>query len=129
MSFSEFRRMSTQISDKVYISLSKLSSKISSKNLHALLKYHQSTCILTVLDNIYCSFRVYCYKISTHPYWCNFILVCIIISSALLAAEDPLDSKSLRNQVGLLTGTGINHKEYVVSIITSVYGACLNQKI
>jgi len=44
-------------------------------------------------------FRVLCYTVSTHSYWCNFILVCIIVSSALLAAEDPLTPHSPRNKV------------------------------
>merc|ERR1719474_1719059 len=38
--------------------------------------------------------RILCWKIQSHPIMGNFILVCIIISSALLACEDPLRSKS-----------------------------------
>ena len=45
------------------------------------------------------SFRVFCYKFISHSYFSNFILVCILISSALLAAEDPLRPNSSRNQV------------------------------
>ena len=43
--------------------------------------------------------RVACYKICTNHYWGNFILVCILISSIVLAAEDPLDAKATRNLV------------------------------
>jgi len=40
------------------------------------------------------SLRVFCHWLQGHPIMGNFILVCIIISSALLACEDPLRSKS-----------------------------------
>jgi len=40
------------------------------------------------------SLRVFCHWLQGHPIMGNFILVCIIISSALLACEDPLKSKS-----------------------------------
>ena len=54
---------------------------------------------LTIVVNVAHRFRVICYKISIHPYWLNFILFCIIVSSALLAAEDPLNPDSRRNEV------------------------------
>eukprot|EP00096_Caligus_rogercresseyi_P004791 TRINITY_DN1928_c0_g2_i1.p1 TRINITY_DN1928_c0_g2~~TRINITY_DN1928_c0_g2_i1.p1 ORF type:complete len:1446 (-),score=320.23 TRINITY_DN1928_c0_g2_i1:115-4299(-) len=44
-------------------------------------------------------FRVMCYDFCNHSYFANFILVCIMVSSASLAAEDPLHSKSPRNIV------------------------------
>lgn len=44
-------------------------------------------------------FRVMCYNFINHGVISNFILVCILISSASLAMEDPLDSKSRRNQI------------------------------
>ena len=44
-------------------------------------------------------FRVICHKICCHPYFANIILACILISSAMLAAEDPLKANSPRNQV------------------------------
>ncbi|UYV76435.1 hypothetical protein LAZ67_14000397 [Cordylochernes scorpioides] len=44
-------------------------------------------------------FRIICHCFVNHPYFCNFILVCILISSAMLAAEDPLDAASDRNRV------------------------------
>merc|ERR1719483_1827688 len=38
--------------------------------------------------------RIFCHWLQGHPIMGNFILVCIIVSSALLACEDPLQSKS-----------------------------------
>ena len=49
-----------------------------------------------VQDN---SLRIFCHWLQGHPIMGNFILVCIIISSALLACEDPLRSGSPINQV------------------------------
>jgi len=40
------------------------------------------------------SLRIFCHWLQGHPIVGNFILVCIIVSSALLACEDPLQSKS-----------------------------------
>ncbi|CAG2163960.1 unnamed protein product [Oppiella nova] len=42
-------------------------------------------------------FRVMCYQIQEHSYFGNIVLCCILISSGMLAAEDPLDAKSHRN--------------------------------
>ncbi|XP_026318238.1 muscle calcium channel subunit alpha-1-like [Hyposmocoma kahamanoa] len=44
-------------------------------------------------------FRVFCYKVSASSTFGNIILVCIMLSSAMLAAEDPLDAaqKGSRN--------------------------------
>jgi len=39
-------------------------------------------------------FRVFCWKVQAHPIVSNIILVCILVSSAFLACEDPLRSKS-----------------------------------
>ena len=44
-------------------------------------------------------FRVLCWKIQAHPICSNIILVCILVSSAFLACEDPLQSKSNINQI------------------------------
>merc|ERR1719471_1296509 len=44
-------------------------------------------------------FRVLCWKIQAHPICSNIILVCILVSSAFLACEDPLQSKSTINQI------------------------------
>lgn len=45
--------------------------------------------------------RVFCHWLCNHSYFGNVILVCIMISSAMLAAEDPLSASSPRNQVRL----------------------------
>ena len=45
------------------------------------------------------SLRIFCHWLQGHPVMGNFILVCIIVSSALLACEDPLQSNSPINQV------------------------------
>lgn len=58
--------------------------------------------ILTVLClNVTFLFRirVICYKIATNKYFVNFVLILIIVSSILLAAEDPLNASAKRNQV------------------------------
>lgn len=44
-------------------------------------------------------FRIFCHWVCNHSYFGNIILVCIMISSAMLAAEDPLKSTSPRNLV------------------------------
>uniref|UniRef100_A0A1B6BZP2 Voltage-dependent L-type calcium channel subunit alpha n=1 Tax=Clastoptera arizonana TaxID=38151 RepID=A0A1B6BZP2_9HEMI len=43
--------------------------------------------------------RVFCHWLCNHSHFSNVILVCIMVSSALLAAEDPLDSSSFRNKI------------------------------
>nr|XP_042903627.1 voltage-dependent calcium channel type D subunit alpha-1 isoform X3 [Parasteatoda tepidariorum] len=45
------------------------------------------------------SFRVLCHKITNHSYFTNLVLACILISSAMLAAEDPLSSDTPRNKI------------------------------
>jgi len=45
--------------------------------------------------------RVFCWRMCTHSYWGNFILLCIMVSSGVLAAEDPLRAQSPRNEVRL----------------------------
>ena len=44
-------------------------------------------------------FRVSCYNFINNSIIGNFLLICILISSASLAAEDPLDANSKRNRV------------------------------
>lgn len=44
-------------------------------------------------------FRVFCHWLCNHSHFGNIILVCIMFSSAMLAAEDPLISDSPRNKV------------------------------
>ncbi|CAH1158375.1 unnamed protein product [Phyllotreta striolata] len=44
-------------------------------------------------------FRVFCHWFCNHSYFSNMILVCIMVSSALLAVEDPIDTNSETNKV------------------------------
>jgi len=46
-------------------------------------------------------FRIVCHKLCNHPYYCNVILLCILISSMMLAAEDPLFANIERNQASV----------------------------
>ncbi|XP_043233956.1 voltage-dependent calcium channel type D subunit alpha-1-like, partial [Amphibalanus amphitrite] len=47
------------------------------------------------------SFRVFCHWFCNHSYFGNVILVCILVSSAMLAAEDPIQTSdnSSRNRI------------------------------
>ncbi|XP_055884029.1 muscle calcium channel subunit alpha-1-like isoform X4 [Biomphalaria glabrata] len=58
-------------------------------------------------------FRIICHRICNHSYFGNFILVCILISSASLAAEDPLNATSERNEI-------LNKFDYVFTAIFSI---------
>ncbi|XP_045779667.1 muscle calcium channel subunit alpha-1-like isoform X8 [Maniola jurtina] len=75
-------------------------------------------------------FRVFCYKMSSSSTFGNIILVCIMLSSAMLAAEDPLDAaqKGFRNwllsQFDIFF-TGIFTLELFLKLIT--YGLILHQ--
>ena len=42
-------------------------------------------------------FRVACHRFINHNYFGNVVLICILISSGMLAAEDPLNATSHRN--------------------------------
>ncbi|GFR01349.1 voltage-dependent calcium channel type D subunit alpha-1, partial [Trichonephila clavata] len=44
-------------------------------------------------------FRVFCHRVINHSLFGNIVLACILISSAMLAAEDPLSSDTPRNKV------------------------------
>ncbi|KAF6775427.1 hypothetical protein AHF37_04395 [Paragonimus kellicotti] len=57
-----------------------------------------TTLILPLIQFVANSFRVACHEICNHSYFNNIVLVCILVSSAMLAAEDPLDASSARNQ-------------------------------
>lgn len=48
-------------------------------------------------------FRIFCHKLCNHGHFGNIILVCIMFSSAMLAAEDPMNADSPRNQVSSVT--------------------------
>lgn len=67
-------------------------------------------------------FRIFCHYVCNHSIFGNIILVCIMISSAMLAAEDPLDSHSKRNQVSLFGGFYIIfRKSALVSWLDEVF--------
>lgn len=49
----------------------------------------------------YVRFRVFCHKLCNHSNFGNFILCCIMFSSAMLAAENPLKADASRNLVSI----------------------------
>jgi hypothetical protein len=67
-------------------------------------------CTSCLLSGLFLSFhillctriRVFCHWLCNHSYFGNVILACIMISSAMLAAEDPLQSDTPRNEVSNL---------------------------
>ncbi|XP_074644176.1 muscle calcium channel subunit alpha-1-like [Tubulanus polymorphus] len=44
-------------------------------------------------------FRVFCHTLCNHSYFGNVVLACILVSSVMLAAEDPLNADSERNKI------------------------------
>ena len=58
-------------------------------------------------------FRVFCNKIINHIYFTNSVLVCILVSSAMLAAEDPLQAQSSRNTI-------LNYFDYFFTTVFTV---------
>uniref|UniRef100_A0A1I7YEE5 Ca_chan_IQ domain-containing protein n=1 Tax=Steinernema glaseri TaxID=37863 RepID=A0A1I7YEE5_9BILA len=64
-------------------------------------------------------FRVFCNKIVNHNYFTNSVLVCILVSSAMLAAEDPLQAQSPRNTI-------LNYFDY---FFTSVFTVEITLKV
>ncbi|XP_068624684.1 muscle calcium channel subunit alpha-1-like [Battus philenor] len=74
-------------------------------------------------------FRVLCYKLSASSTFGNIILVCILLSSAMLAAEDPLDAAQRGFRNWLLSQfdmffTGIFTLELFLKLVT--YGLVLH---
>ncbi|RWS16550.1 muscle calcium channel subunit alpha-1-like protein, partial [Dinothrombium tinctorium] len=72
--------------------------------------------------------RTFCFRVISHSYFGNVILVCILISSGMLAAEDPLERTDSHNN--LLTSfdkffTVVFVIEIVLKVI--VYGAILHK--
>ena len=62
-----------------------------------------------------CRFRVMCHFICNHSYFGNIVLVCIMISSAMLAAEDPLRADSPRNKVdSFIVSSIIIYTEFLI---------------
>ena len=53
-------------------------------------------------QNLKPRFRLKCHWLCNHPYFGNLVLLCILVSSIMLAAEDPLNSNSERNKVNNL---------------------------
>ena len=53
----------------------------------------------TICFNLRFSFRLKCHWLCNHAYFGNLVLLCILVSSVMLAAEDPLNSNSERNKV------------------------------
>nr|AEJ87268.1 voltage operated calcium channel Cav1B [Dugesia japonica] len=64
-------------------------------------------------------FRKFCHFICNHPHFGNIVLVCIMVSSAMLAAEDPLDAESPRNKI-------LNYFDY---LFTSVFTVEITLKV
>ncbi|KAL3982073.1 Ion transport family protein [Acanthocheilonema viteae] len=58
-------------------------------------------------------FRVFCNKIVNHSYFTNSVLICILVSSAMLAAEDPLEAQSPRNTI-------LNYFDYFFTTVFTV---------
>ncbi|KAJ8047198.1 Voltage-dependent L-type calcium channel subunit alpha-1C [Holothuria leucospilota] len=73
-------------------------------------------------------FRKICYRVCNHSYFTNVVLVMILVSSGMLAAEDPLDKDKYRNQIldyfdyGF---TGIFTFEIIIKVIS--YGLVLHK--
>ena len=60
-----------------------------------------------------------CHFICNHSYFGNVVLVCIMVSSAMLAAEDPLNSNSERNKVTILQFSVVRY-DYLLNISAPV---------
>ncbi|XP_018341904.1 PREDICTED: muscle calcium channel subunit alpha-1 isoform X5 [Trachymyrmex septentrionalis] len=58
-------------------------------------------------------FRVFCHWFCNHSYFSNVILICIMISSAMLAAEDPLRTSSERNLI-------LNYFDYFFTAVFTI---------
>ncbi|EAT36648.1 AAEL011280-PA, partial [Aedes aegypti] len=58
-------------------------------------------------------FRVFCHWLCNHSTFGNIILVCIMFSSAMLAAEDPLNANSERNQI-------LNYFDYFFTTVFTI---------
>ncbi|KFD52387.1 hypothetical protein M513_06768 [Trichuris suis] len=57
--------------------------------------------------------RLLCNRIINHSYFTNAVLVCILVSSAMLAAEDPLQARSFRNQI-------LNYFDYFFTTVFTI---------
>nr|AZP54645.1 voltage-dependent calcium channel type D subunit alpha-1 [Tetranychus cinnabarinus]QNJ46268.1 voltage-dependent calcium channel type l subunit alpha-1 [Tetranychus cinnabarinus] len=72
--------------------------------------------------------RLFCYRVIKHSLFGNFILVCIMISSAMLAVEDPLEGNRDRKKI-LETFDAIFTIVFTLEILlkTTVYGVALHK--
>ncbi|XP_055713319.1 muscle calcium channel subunit alpha-1-like isoform X3 [Phlebotomus papatasi] len=57
--------------------------------------------------------RVFCHWLCNHSHFGNIILACIMFSSAMLAAEDPLNANSERNQI-------LNYFDYFFTAVFTI---------
>uniref|UniRef100_A0A5S6R1F3 Voltage-dependent L-type calcium channel subunit alpha n=1 Tax=Trichuris muris TaxID=70415 RepID=A0A5S6R1F3_TRIMR len=57
--------------------------------------------------------RLFCNRIINHSYFTNAVLVCILVSSAMLAAEDPLQARSFRNEI-------LNYFDYFFTTVFTI---------
>ena len=44
-------------------------------------------------------FRIFCHRVCNHRSFGYIVLICILLSSISLGAEDPVDADSVRNKV------------------------------
>ena len=58
-------------------------------------------------------FRVFCHFVCNHSYFTNCILACILVSSAMLAAEDPLNVDVARNTI-------LNYFDYFFTAVFTI---------
>lgn len=84
--------------------------------------FHKALCVLCY------RFRIICHKICNHPYFGNVVLACIIISSGMLAAEDPLDVDKNRNNVGFLISLKII-SDFSYDNVSRMLGTDLTRKL
>nr|AEJ87267.1 voltage operated calcium channel Cav1A [Dugesia japonica] len=58
-------------------------------------------------------FRVFCHNVVCHSYFGNIVLVCILVSSVMLAAEDPIRTSSRRNKI-------LNYFDYIFTTVFTI---------
>lgn len=63
--------------------------------------------------------RVLCHRIVNATWFTNFILLFILLSSAALAAEDPIRADSMRNQVMIHPTLGLMFS-YTLYVATGI---------
>ena len=73
-----------------------------------------------------CRFRIFCHRVISHNYFSNIVLACILVSSTMLAAEDPLVAQSSRNRVSLSTASRRQCPAILVYLFTYLFLRCLS---